>query len=90
MTFQVGDPWTGVEQGPQIDKESFEKVFLLTSSSLISPSFTLLLLKVLEMVESGKSEGAVLECGGAQIGEKGFFVKPTVFSGVKDQMRIAR
>ena len=42
------------------------------------------------MVESGKSEGAVLECGGSQIGGKGYFVKPTVFSGVKDSMRIAR
>ena len=42
------------------------------------------------MVESGKSEGAVLECGGLQIGGKGYFVKPTVFSGVKDSMRIAR
>ena len=42
------------------------------------------------MVESGKSEGAVLECGGSQIGGKGYFVKPTVFSGVKDNMRIAR
>ena len=52
--------------------------------------FICLLLKVLEMVESGKSEGAVLECGGGQIGEKGFFVKPTVFSGVKDHMKIAR
>ena len=52
--------------------------------------FILVLFKVLEMVESGKSEGALLECGGDQIGEKGFFVKPTVFSGVKDHMRIAR
>merc|ERR1711970_571440 len=70
LARKVGDPWTGVEQGPQIDKGSFDKV--------------------LEMVESGKSEGAVLECGGLQIGGKGYFVKPTVFSGVKDSMRIAR
>ena len=42
------------------------------------------------MVESGKSEGAVLECGGSKIEGKGFFVKPTVFSGVTDSMRIAR
>merc|ERR1712203_1152112 len=70
LARKVGDPWTGVEQGPQIDKESFDKV--------------------LEMVESGKSEGAVLECDGSQIEGKGYFVKPTVFSGVKDSMRIAR
>ena len=33
-TLQVGDPWTGVEQGPQIDKESFDKVFLSTFSPI--------------------------------------------------------
>ena len=48
--------------------------------------------KVLEMIESGKSEGAKLESGGGRwVGnEKGYFVQPTVFSNVKDQMRIAR
>jgi acyl-CoA reductase-like NAD-dependent aldehyde dehydrogenase len=30
------------------------------------------------------------ECGGERHGTKGYFVKPTVFSGVKDDMRIAR
>ena len=42
------------------------------------------------MIESGKAEGAKLECGGDRIDGNGFFVKPTVFSGVKDHMRIAR
>ena len=44
------------------------------------------------MIESGKSEGAKLESGGGRWkgNEKGYFVEPTVFSGVKDQMRIAR
>ena len=48
--------------------------------------------KVLEMIESGKSEGAKLESGGGRWGgsNKGYFVQPTVFSGVKDEMRIAR
>ena len=46
--------------------------------------------KVLEMVESGKAEGAKLECGGERLGDKGYFVKPTVFSGVQDDMRIAK
>lgn len=46
--------------------------------------------KILELIESGKKEGANVEAGGCRIGDKGYFVKPTVFSGVEDHMRIAR
>ncbi|XP_033097010.1 retinal dehydrogenase 2-like [Anneissia japonica] len=46
--------------------------------------------KILEMIESGKKEGAKLECGGGRKGDKGYFIQPTVFSGVTDEMRIAR
>ncbi|XP_041956916.1 retinal dehydrogenase 1-like isoform X1 [Alosa sapidissima] len=46
--------------------------------------------KILELIESGKREGAKLECGGAPWGQKGFFIQPTVFSDVRDNMRIAR
>ncbi|ESO83811.1 hypothetical protein LOTGIDRAFT_207312 [Lottia gigantea] len=46
--------------------------------------------KILDFVESGKKEGAVLEAGGERFGEKGYFVKPTVFSNVTDNMKIAR
>lgn len=67
----VGDPFkAGVQQGPQIDKEMFDKV--------------------IGLIESGKKEGAKVECGGARIGTKGFFVQPTVFSNVQDNMRIAK
>ena len=45
---------------------------------------------ILDLIESGKREGAKLECGGHRIGNEGFFVEPTVFSEVKDHMRIAR
>ena len=44
----------------------------------------------MDLIESGKKEGATLECGGARHGEKGFFVQPTVFSNVTDEMRIAK
>ena len=37
-----------------------------------------------------KKEGAKLECGGARHGDKGYFIQPTVFSDVKDHMRIAK
>ncbi|KAJ8380710.1 hypothetical protein SKAU_G00014880 [Synaphobranchus kaupii] len=46
--------------------------------------------KILELIESGKREGAKLECGGGAWGQKGLFIQPTVFSDVTDDMRIAR
>uniref|UniRef100_A0A674DSD5 Aldehyde dehydrogenase 1 family, member A2 n=1 Tax=Salmo trutta TaxID=8032 RepID=A0A674DSD5_SALTR len=46
--------------------------------------------RVLEFIQSGISEGARLECGGKALGLKGFFIEPTVFSNVKDDMRIAK
>ncbi|KAM9329576.1 aldehyde dehydrogenase 1A1-like [Gastrophryne carolinensis] len=46
--------------------------------------------RILELIESGKKEGAKLECGGGPWGNKGFFIQPTVFSDVKDHMRIAK
>eukprot|EP00794_Sanderia_malayensis_P009841 gene9841-10851_t len=46
--------------------------------------------KILDLIESGKKEGAKLHCGGTQVGEKGYFIAPTVFSDVTDDMRIAK
>lgn len=46
--------------------------------------------RILEFVERGKSEGATLLTGGnaCPIGGKGFFMQPTVFTDVTDQMAI--
>jgi len=46
--------------------------------------------KILSLIESGKQEGAKLQTGGQRHGDKGYFVQPTVFSDVKDDMRICR
>src|SRR5438309_6415910 len=50
--------------------------------------------RILGYVKSGVEEGAKLLCGGERDTEgekaKGFFVKPTVFSGVKPSMKIAQ
>jgi len=46
--------------------------------------------KILELIESGVKEGAKLQCGGKQLGTNGYFIQPTVFSDVTDDMRIAR
>ena len=46
--------------------------------------------KILEMIESGKKDGAKLQTGGVRKGDKGYFIESTVFSDVTDNMRIAR
>lgn len=46
--------------------------------------------KVHEYVEIGTKEGAKLLCGGEPVGKKGCFYAPTIFDGVKPEMRIAK
>jgi betaine-aldehyde dehydrogenase len=45
---------------------------------------------VLGHIEAGKAEGARLVCGGARMDREGYFVAPTVFAGVTDDMSLAR
>ena len=46
--------------------------------------------KILHYVEVGRQEGATLTVGGRRHGTKGFFVEPTIFDSVRDDMAIAR
>ncbi len=46
--------------------------------------------KILELIASGKEQGAKLHCGGNAVGTAGFFIEPTVFTDVTDEMRIAQ
>lgn len=49
--------------------------------------------RVLQYVDLGQQEGARLMAGGSRLGGNlaaGYFVEPTVFTGVNNQMRIAR
>ena len=46
--------------------------------------------KVTRLIESGKKEGARLVAGGERIGKVGYFIQPTVFADVQDNMQIAR
>ncbi|XP_062233103.1 aldehyde dehydrogenase family 2 member B7, mitochondrial-like isoform X2 [Phragmites australis] len=67
----VGDPFKkGVEQGPQIDNEQFNKI--------------------LRYIRSGVDSGATLMAGGDRLGDKGFYIQPTIFSDVQDGMKIAQ
>jgi aldehyde dehydrogenase (NAD+) len=73
--LKVGDGLKdGVEMGPQINQQQIE-----TSA---------------RYVENAQKEGATLRCGGARLTggdyDNGTFFAPTVFSGVKAEMRIAQ
>lgn len=46
--------------------------------------------RILSYIETGRSEGATVLCGGERHGDKGYFIQPTVFTDVKDDMRIYR
>ncbi len=46
--------------------------------------------KVMDYIGVGQDEGATLATGGERIGDRGFFVQPTVFADVDNNMRIAR
>jgi aldehyde dehydrogenase (NAD+) len=46
--------------------------------------------KILSYIDKGKAEGARCVTGGERLGDKGFFIKPTIFADVKDDMAIAR
>jgi len=69
-SWVVGDPFNpNVQQGPQVDKQQFEKV--------------------LSYIRAGKEEGAELIAGGEACGETGYYISPTIFSNVQDDMTIA-
>ena len=46
--------------------------------------------KVMSYIASGKQEGAQLLCGGGRVGDRGYFIEPTVFGNVRDEMKVAR
>jgi aldehyde dehydrogenase (NAD+) len=72
----VGDPFAeNTFQGPQVTKTQYERV--------------------LGFIKTGKDEGATLVSGGEAFTKgtpsgKGFFITPTVFTGVKPSMKIYR
>lgn len=46
--------------------------------------------KILSFIDSGKENGAKLEVGGKRVGTEGYFIEPTVFSNVTDDMSLAK
>ena len=69
-TRRIGDPFDPqTEQGPQVDKNQFDKI--------------------MHYIDLGKQQGAKCLTGGDRGGDRGYFVQPTVFDGVTDDMAIA-
>jgi aldehyde dehydrogenase (NAD+) len=46
--------------------------------------------RIMGYIEAGKKEGAKLLTGGRRLGERGYYIEPTVFADVKDEMKIAK
>jgi aldehyde dehydrogenase (NAD+) len=46
--------------------------------------------RIMGYIDAGKKEGAKLLTGGKRVGNKGYFIEPTVFDNVQDEMKIAR
>jgi aldehyde dehydrogenase (NAD+) len=46
--------------------------------------------KVMAYIAAGRKDGAQLRAGGGRVGQQGYFIEPTVFSDVRDDMQIAR
>ncbi len=46
--------------------------------------------KVLNYIQSGRDQGATVVTGGERVGQKGYFVRPTIFTNCRDDMKIAK
>jgi len=46
--------------------------------------------KIMSYIDKGQSEGATLITGGKRVGNRGFFIEPTIFGDVSDEMCIAK
>jgi aldehyde dehydrogenase (NAD(P)+) len=75
-TSKIGDQWDeSTFQGPQVTRAQYDRV--------------------LEYIKIGIEEGATVASGGGvhppnSTGESGYYVQPTVFTNVKDSMRVYR
>ena len=46
--------------------------------------------KIMSYIDKGNAEGATCVTGGNRVGDRGYFIEPTIFDGVTDAMSIAR
>ena len=46
--------------------------------------------RIMGYIDAGRKEGARLLTGGKRLGDRGYFIEPTVFDNVTDEMKIAK
>ena len=46
--------------------------------------------RIMGYIDAGRKEGAKMLTGGKRVGERGYFIEPTIFDDVKDNMKIAK
>jgi len=46
--------------------------------------------RIMSYIDAGKQSGAKVEIGGKRSGDKGFFIEPTIFSNVTEDMKIVQ
>ncbi|KAL9102138.1 MAG: hypothetical protein Q9163_002669 [Psora crenata] len=46
--------------------------------------------RIMGYIDAGKKEGAKVEIGGERHGNEGYFIQPTIFSGVSEDMKIMK
>ena len=44
----------------------------------------------MEYIDSGKEQGATVHLGGERFGNEGYYIKPTIFTDVKNDMKIVQ
>lgn len=81
---EVLDAFKKAAEGVKIGNPFDEDVFMGAQASQAQLS------KILKYIEIGKGEGAEVITGGARLGDKGYFIKPTIFGAVKEDMQIVR
>jgi aldehyde dehydrogenase (NAD+) len=90
QTNVVGDPFAKETfQGPQVSQLQYDRIMAYVLFSLmvfpidtkIDPS---------RYIDTGKKEGAKVEIGGERHGDIGYFIQPTIFSNVSEDMKIMK
>lgn len=81
---KVLDAFKAAAESVKIGNPFDEEVFMGAQASDMQ------LLKILKYIEIGKNEGARVLTGGERLGDKGYFVKPTIFADVKEDMQIVK
>ena len=85
---RIGDPFgEDIDQGPQISKTQFEvscHPFGFRGDDSNLPK------RIMGYIESGKADGAKVHLGGERYGNEGHFVKPTIFTETKPNMKIVQ